>query len=142
MDMDMQFIRKLPIPKLLKERYPVTEEMAKIKEARDQEIADIFTGKSDKFLLIIGPCSADHEDSVLEYMNRLVKIQEKVKDKIFIIPRCYTNKPRTKGTGYKGMLHQPDPEGAVGYAHGIGHLLDQELLILRKDAALIDDYLL
>ncbi|MCR4628104.1 MAG: 3-deoxy-7-phosphoheptulonate synthase [Bacillota bacterium] len=132
MDMDMQFIRKLPIPKLLKERYPVTEEMAKIKEARDQEITDIFTGKNDKFLLIIGPCSADREDSVLDYMNRLIRIQEKVKDKIFIIPRCYTNKPRTRGTGYKGMLHQPDPEGEEDLLEGIIAIRELHQRIVRE----------
>lgn len=107
---NMTFLRKLPIPKLIKEEYPIHPEMVRIKEQRDREIREIFCGKSDKFLLVIGPCSADHEDSVIDYIGRLREVQEKVKDKIFIIPRIYTNKPRTTGEGYKGMLHQPDPQ--------------------------------
>lgn len=108
--MGMNFIRKLPIPKDIKEQYPVSEEMMAVKEAKDEEIKNVFSGKSDKFILIIGPCSADHEDSVIDYIQRLKKAQEQVEDKIIIIPRIYTNKPRTTGDGYKGMLHQPDPE--------------------------------
>ena len=100
--MNMDFVRKLPIPQDIKKQFPIPEEVKKIKAERDAEIADIFTGKSDKFLLIIGPCSADREDSVLDYVNRLAKVQDKVKDKILIIPRIYTNKPRTTGQGYKG----------------------------------------
>ena len=107
--MNMNFIRKLPIPMDIKAMYPVSEEMSKIKAERDAEIKKIFTGESDKFLLVIGPCSADREDAVLDYISRLRTVQEKVKDKIFIIPRIYTNKPRTTGDGYKGMLHQPVP---------------------------------
>ena len=104
--MQMEFVRKLPIPQELKAQYPLPESIKQLKQKRDQEIEDIFTGKDKRFLLIIGPCSADREDAVLEYMTRLARVQEKVKDKIFIIPRVYTNKPRTKGVGYKGMLHQ------------------------------------
>ena len=107
--MNMNFIRKLPIPMDIKAMYPVSDEMAKIKAGRDEEIRKIFTGESDKFILVIGPCSADREDAVLDYIGRLRDVQEKVKDKIFIIPRIYTNKPRTTGDGYKGMLHQPVP---------------------------------
>ena len=105
----MEFIRKLPIPRDIKEQFPVSDEIKAIKERRDKEIADVFTGASNKFLLIIGPCSADREDAVLEYVNKLAGVQEKVKDKVIIIPRIYTNKPRTTGEGYKGMVHQPDP---------------------------------
>ena len=94
MDMNMNFIRKLPIPKDLKEEFPIDDNIRKIKEARDKQIADIFEGKDDRFLLIIGPCSADREDAVLDYMVKLADVAEKVKDKIFIIPRVYTNKPR------------------------------------------------
>ena len=119
MEMTMEFVRKLPTPQELKAMYPVSDSIKAIKEARDQEIQDIFTGKNDKFLLIIGPCSADNEEAVVDYMNRLAKVYEKVKDKIFIIPRVYTNKPRTTGTGYKGMLHQPDPEGHEDMLEGI-----------------------
>jgi 3-deoxy-7-phosphoheptulonate synthase len=107
--MNMDFIRKLPIPKEIKEQFPLSENLKNIKAERDAEIAKVFTGESDKFILIIGPCSADREDAVLDYTNRLAKVQEKVKDKIIIIPRIYTNKPRTTGEGYKGMVHQPDP---------------------------------
>lgn len=107
--MNMIFERKLAIPMEVKEMYPMTAEMTAIFERRDVEIKEILSGKSDKFLLIIGPCSADNEDSVIDYISRLREVQEKVKDKIFIIPRIYTNKPRTTGDGYKGMLHQPDP---------------------------------
>lgn len=107
--MAMNFKRKLPVPKEIKELYPLSEEIKKVKAQRDAEIADVFLGRSDKFLLIIGPCSADNEDSVMDYTQRLARVQEQVKDKILIIPRIYTGKPRTNGTGYKGMLHQPDP---------------------------------
>ena len=106
----MKFFRKLPVPKDLKEQFPADERIVKIKQERDPEIRRIFEGKSDKLLLIIGPCSADREDAVLDYVTRLSKVQEKVKDKIMIIPRIYTNKPRTTGGGYKGLVHQPDPE--------------------------------
>ena len=108
--MSFEFVRKLPVPSEIKEQYPVPEAAARIKIERDKEIKDVFTGNSDKFLVIIGPCSADNEEAVLDYTMRLAKVQEKVKDKLILIPRVYTNKPRTTGTGYKGMLHQPDPE--------------------------------
>lgn len=117
--MAMEFTRKLPIPKEVKEQYPLSKEIVEIKNQRDAVIRDIFTGKDDKFILIIGPCSADHEDSVLDYTCRLAKLQEKVEDKVFIIPRIYTNKPRTTGDGYKGMVHQPDPEKDSDLYEGI-----------------------
>ena len=119
MDMDMKFFRKLPVPKELKEQFPADERIVKIKQERDPEIRRIFEGKSDKLLLIIGPCSADREDTVLDYLTRLSKVQEKVKDKIMIIPRVYTNKPRTTGGGYKGLVHQPDPEKKPDMLQGI-----------------------
>ncbi len=108
--MNMNFIRKLPIPMEVKEMYPLSAAAAEAKEKNDVQIKKIFEGKSDKLVLVIGPCSADNEDSVLDYITRLREVQEKVSDKILIIPRIYTNKPRTTGDGYKGMLHQPDPE--------------------------------
>ena len=117
--MNMEFVRKLMIPKEIKENYPVTEEMARIKAERDEEIKNIFEGKSDKLLLVIGPCSADREDAVLDYISRLRRLQDKVEDKIFIIPRIYTNKPRTTGAGYKGMLHQPNPNEKPDMLKGI-----------------------
>ncbi len=107
--MSMEFYRKLPIPKDIKAEFPLTKEMETTREAYLDEMKDIFSGRSDKFILVIGPCSADKEDSVIDYIYRLRTLQDKVSDKIFIIPRIYTNKPRTTGEGYKGMLHQPDP---------------------------------
>lgn len=108
--MSFEFIKKLPTPEEIRNQYPIDAELQALKEKRDAEIRDVFTGKSDKFLAIIGPCSADNEDSVCDYINRLAKVQDKVSDKILIIPRIYTNKPRTTGQGYKGIVHQPDPE--------------------------------
>ncbi|MDO4285404.1 MAG: 3-deoxy-7-phosphoheptulonate synthase [Eubacteriales bacterium] len=119
MDMDMQFIRKLPTPAELKKEFPLTPEIAALKETRDQELRDILEGNSDKLLLVIGPCSADNENAVLDYILRLRGVQEKVQERIFIVPRIYTNKPRTVGTGYKGMLHQPDPEKKEDMLKGI-----------------------
>ena len=117
--MNMIFERKLTIPKEVKEMYPITEEMKKAVNGRIDELKKIFTGESDKFLLVIGPCSADRDDSVLDYIGRLREVQEKVKDKVFIVPRIYTNKPRTTGDGYKGMLHQPDPDQKPDMFKGI-----------------------
>ena len=116
---NMIFKRKLPIPKEIKEQYPLTAELAQIKARRDKEIADVFTGKSGKMVLIIGPCSADREDAVLEYCERLAKLQEAVSDKLVLIPRVYTNKPRTTGDGYKGLLHQPDPRKTSDMLEGV-----------------------
>ena len=130
--MDMKFIRKLPTPQELKEEFPISAEIAAAKEKRDQEIRKIFTGESDKFLLIIGPCSADNEEAVLDYMNRLAKVAEKVQDKIFIIPRVYTNKPRTTGIGYKGMLHQPNPEGKEDLLGGIIAIREMHARVVRE----------
>ena len=108
--MSFEFIQKLPTPDEIRQQHPLPEELVKIKVQRDAEIRDVLTGKSNKFLVIIGPCSADNEDSVCDYINRLAKVNEKVKDKLILIPRIYTNKPRTTGEGYKGIVHQPDPE--------------------------------
>ncbi len=119
MQNNLKFIRKLPIPMELKEQYPLRAEYAEAKKIRDGEIADVFTDKSNRLILIIGPCSADREDAVLDYISRLAAVQEKVKDKILIIPRIYTNKPRTTGDGYKGMIHQPNPNGAEDMLAGI-----------------------
>lgn len=116
---NMDFKRKLPVPKDIKEQYPVTRELSRIKEERDILIADAFTGKSDKMVLVIGPCSADREDAVLEYCTRLAGLQEKVSDKLILIPRVYTNKPRTTGDGYKGLLHQPDLEKREDMLEGV-----------------------
>ncbi len=117
--MQMNFIREIPNPDEIKQRYPLTAEFTKLKEERDAEIKKVFSGESNKFLLLIGPCSADNEDALLDYCTRLKAVQEKVEDKIIIVPRVYTNKPRTTGDGYKGMLHQPDPTKKADMLHGI-----------------------
>ena len=127
----MNFKRKLPIPKEIKAQYPLTEEMAKIKEKRDKEIKDILSGKDDRLLVIIGPCSADSEDSVLDYLSRLKKLDEKVCEKLMIVPRIYTNKPRTTGDGYKGMLHQPNPNKDSDMLKGIITIRDLHMKAIR-----------
>ena len=129
--MQMNFHRKLPIPKEVKEEYPLSERMIADKASRDEAIRAVFDGSSDKFILIIGPCSADHSEPVLEYISRLRKIEDVVKDKIIIIPRIYTNKPRTTGQGYKGMLHQPDPEAKPDMYKGIVAIRELHLAALR-----------
>lgn len=115
----MEFVRKLPIPKDIREQYPLSPEFAEKKKSFDAEVARIFTGESKKKILVIGPCSADNEESVMDYVTRLAKVSEQVSDKIVIIPRVYTNKPRTTGDGYKGMLHQPDPSKESDMLAGI-----------------------
>lgn len=117
--MGMRINNELPLPADLKNEFPLSETLRKVKAERDAQIRDIFTGKSDKFVVIVGPCSADNEDSVCEYVNRLAKLNDKVSDKLMLIPRIYTNKPRTTGEGYKGMLHQPDPDKAPDLLAGI-----------------------
>ena len=117
--MSLQLVKQVPSAQEIKDKYPVSKELQEVKARRDEEIKKVFLGESDKFLAIIGPCSADNEDSVCDYVNRLAKIQEQVKDKLILIPRIYTNKPRTTGEGYKGMLHQPDPEKASDLYDGI-----------------------
>lgn len=117
--MSFEFIKKLPTPAEIREEYALPAELVRIKEKRDAEIRDVITGKSNKFLVIIGPCSADNEDSVCDYVNRLAKINDKVSDKLILIPRIYTNKPRTTGEGYKGMVHQPDPEQKPDFLAGL-----------------------
>ena len=129
--MRMNFHRKLPIPQEVKKEYPLTERMEQLKAARDESIRAVFDGRSDKFLLIIGPCSADHSEPVLEYISRLCRIEEQVCDKIIIIPRIYTNKPRTTGQGYKGMLHQPDPDAKPDMYKGIVAIRELHLAALR-----------
>ena len=132
MIMNMNFIGKLPIPQEIKKQYPITPELEAIKAERDVEIKKVFTGESDKFILVIGPCSADREDSVLDYISRLRNVQEKVKDKILIIPRIYTGKPRTTGDGYKGMLHQPNPDEKPDLIKGIIAIRELHMRALRE----------
>ena len=130
--MDMFFERKLPIPMETKEMYPLSPALAVIVEQRAQELRDIISGSSDKFLLLIGPCSADNEDSVIEYISRLRKVQERVQEKIFIVPRIYTNKPRTTGEGYMGMLHQPDPGEKPDLFKGIVAIRELHMRVLSE----------
>jgi len=129
--MAMNFHRNLPIPQEVKAEFPLTERMVRVKAERDQKIREVFDGKSDKFILIIGPCSADHSEPVLEYISRLKKVEEQVSDKMILIPRIYTNKPRTTGQGYKGMLHQPDPEAKPDMYKGIVAIRELHLAALR-----------
>ena len=127
----MNFHKKLPIPQEVKKEYPLTERMIQVKAERDEKIKAVFSGESDKFILIIGPCSADHNEPVLEYISRLRKIEDQVSDKIIIIPRIYTNKPRTNGQGYKGMLHQPDPNEKPDMYKGIVAIRELHAAALR-----------
>ena len=130
--MNMEFRVKLPIPKDIKAQYPLDDELAKRVDVRNEEIKDVFEEKSDKFVLIIGPCSADNEDSVMDYIHRLRKIQDKVYDKILIVPRIYTNKPRTTGDGYKGMLHQPNPNEDPDMLKGIVAIRNLHMRALKE----------
>lgn len=117
--MGFEYVSKLPTPDEIRAQFPLAPELAAEKAQKDAAIRDVFTGDSDKFLVIIGPCSADREDAVIDYVNRLAKVQEKVKDKLILVPRIYTNKPRTTGDGYKGLLHQPNPEGKPNLYQGL-----------------------
>ncbi|MDO4268594.1 MAG: 3-deoxy-7-phosphoheptulonate synthase [Eubacteriales bacterium] len=130
--MGYEFINKLPTPAEIKEQFPLPPACAAIKAQRDEAVKNVISSQSDKFLVIIGPCSADNEDSVLDYTSRLVKIQEDTKDKLIIIPRIYTNKPRTTGEGYKGMLHQPDPEKRPSMADGLHAIRHLHMRVLKE----------
>ncbi len=130
--MNMNFKRKLPIPMEIKELYPLSLALEQKKTARDVAIRQVFEGKSDKFILVVGPCSADSEDSVLDYVNRLAGVQEKVADRLILIPRVYTNKPRTIGDGYKGMLHQPDPTAESDLLKGIIAIREIHIRVLEE----------
>ena len=140
--MGSTFFRKLPTPLEIKTMYPVPEAVTAQKEMNDKAIRDIFTGNSDKFAVIIGPCSADNEEAVLDYVHRLAKVQEQVKDKLFIIPRIYTNKPRTTGKGYKGMLHQPDPEKKPDLLQGLITIRQMFIRIMEETGLPIADEML
>ncbi len=130
--MAFEFVRKLPIPMETKEKYPLTMEAVTAKEKRDNQVKAIFEGNSDKLLLIIGPCSADREDSVMDYVHRLKRVQEQVEDKLILIPRIYTNKPRTTGDGYKGMVHQPNPEEKPDIYKGVLAIRELHSRVLRE----------
>ena len=132
MNMNLEFERKLTIPMEVKKMYPIDDDLRELVEQRDRELKDIFAGKDDRLVLVIGPCSADREDSVLDYIYRLRTVQDKVKDRIFIVPRIYTNKPRTTGSGYKGMLHQPDPGKKPDLFKGIVAIRSLHIRALRE----------
>ena len=140
--MGMKINTELPLPAYLKAKYPLPEELVKLKAERDEEIRSIFEGKSDKFVVIVGPCSADREDSVCEYVDRLAKVNEKVSDRLMIIPRIYTNKPRTTGEGYKGMLHQPDPDQAPNLLEGIIAIRKMHIRAMKESGLTAADEML
>ncbi|MBF0578400.1 3-deoxy-7-phosphoheptulonate synthase [Erysipelotrichaceae bacterium RD49] len=130
--MSIHINHSLPDPELLKQEIPMSENAKAIKAKRDQEIRDIFEGKDDRFIVIVGPCSADNEESVLEYCHKLANLNEVVKDRLMIIPRVYTNKPRTTGDGYKGMLHQPDPNAEPDLLEGLKSIRRMHLRVLEE----------
>ncbi len=140
--MSIEFLKKLPTPTEIKADYPVTQKIQRTKEVRDAMIRDVFTGHSDKFIVIIGPCSADNEEAVCEYINRLSRVQEKVSDKLILIPRIYTNKPRTTGEGYKGILHQPDPEKKPDLIHGLIALRKMHMRAIEESGLTAADEML
>lgn len=140
--MGFKYVHKLPTPEEICQLLPFPAELAKAKAARDQEIKKVFTGESDKFIVIIGPCSADNEDSVCEYTSLLVPVQEKVKDKLIIIPRVYTNKPRTTGEGYKGMVHQPDPDKKPNMYEGLLAIRRMHIRVIQETGLTTADEML
>ena len=132
--MGFSFVTEIPSPDVIRERFPLAPELAARKKERDEEIKKIITGESDKLLVIVGPCSADNEEAVVDYVSRLVKVQEKTKDRLVIVPRVYTNKPRTTGEGYMGMIHQPDPEKKPDMLEGILAIRHMHMRVCRKPA--------
>ena len=140
--MSFEFIKKLPTPAEIRKELPLPAELAKIKEERDAGIRDVLTGKSNKFLVIIGPCSADNEDSVCDYVNRLARVNEQVKDKLILIPRIYTNKPRTTGEGYKGITSQPDPEKKPDFLAGLMAMRKMHIRAIQESGLTAADEML
>ena len=138
----MNFKRRLPIPKEIREEMPLSEELAATKEAFDAEVADALTGKSGKLLVVVGPCSADREDAVLEYVTRLAKLRESVDEKLVLVPRVYTNKPRTNGTGYKGILHNPDPSRPDDLLEGVKAIRHLHLRVVEESGMFTADEML
>ena len=140
--MSFNFVKKLPTPVEIREQYPVSDAIIQVKKERDEMIRKVFTGESDKFLVIIGPCSADNEDAVLDYVHRLARVQEKVSDKLILIPRIYTNKPRTTGEGYKGMVHQPDPEKKPDLLAGLIAIRKMHIRVMEETELMPADEML
>ncbi len=140
--MSFQYIQQLPSPEEIRDEFPLSKDLAQIKQERDKEIADVLTGKSDKFLVIVGPCSADNEDAVCDYVSRLAKVNDKVKDKLIIVPRIYTNKPRTTGEGYKGITSQPDPEGKTDFRAGLVAVRHMQIRAIKESGLTAADEML
>lgn len=140
--MSFEFIKRLPTPDEIRNEFPMKPEFQKIKSERDEQIKKVFTGESDKFIVIVGPCSADNEDAVCEYVTRLARVNEKVKDKLILIPRIYTNKPRTTGEGYKGIIHQPDPEKKPDFLQGLIAMRKMQLRAIRESGLTAADEML
>ena len=140
--MSFEFRQKLPTPEEIREEYSLGDDLAAIKVQRDAEIRDVITGKSDKLLVVIGPCSADNEDSVCDYINRLAKVNDKVKERLILVPRIYTNKPRTTGAGYKGMVHQPDPEKKPDFLAGLIAMRKMHIRAFRESGLSAADEML
>lgn len=140
--MTMNFKRRLPIPMEIREEMPLSAEMAARKPAFDAEVAAIIRGESSRRLLVIGPCSADREDSVLDYVTRLARLADEVKDKLLVVPRVYTNKPRTRGTGYKGLLHNPDPEAPADLLEGVKAIRRMHLRVVEETGMFTADEML
>ena len=140
--MAMNFKRRLPLPIEIREEMPLSPELTAKKETFDAEVARVFTGDDTRKVLVIGPCSADREDSVLEYMTRLAKLSEQVIDKLIVIPRVYTNKPRTKGTGYKGLLHNPDPAAPADLLEGVKAIRRMHLHVIERTGMFTADEML
>ncbi len=140
--MSFQFVRELPTPVVIKEMYPVPDDLAQLKKERDRMICDVLLGKDDRFLVIIGPCSADREDAVCDYVSRLTAVQEKVKDRVILIPRIYTNKPRTTGEGYKGIVSQPNPEEAPNMLKGLVAMRQMHIRAIRESGLTAADEML
>lgn len=140
--MALHMVKAVPTPEEIREAHPMDKELLEIKAKRDEEIKKVFTGESDKFIAIIGPCSADYEDSVLDYLCRLAKVAEKIQDKVLVIPRIYTNKPRTNGSGYKGMLHQPNPEDKPDFIEGVKAIRKMHIKAIRETGLTAADEML
>ncbi len=140
--MSFQYIQQLPSPEEIREEFPLSKDLAAIKKQRDAEISDVLSGKSDKFLVIVGPCSADNEDAVCDYVSRLAKVNDKVKDKLILVPRIYTNKPRTTGEGYKGITSQPDPEGKTDFRAGLVAMRHMQIRAIKESGLTAADEML
>ena len=140
--MSFNYIQQLPSPEEIREEFPLSKNLSEIKKQRDAEIADVLTGKSNKFLVIVGPCSADNEDAVCDYVSRLAKVNDKVKDKLILVPRIYTNKPRTTGEGYKGITSQPDPEGKTDFRAGLIAMRHMQIKAIEESGLTAADEML